>query len=201
MARYLAFHLREGKDETGNVVIDDDVIQETHDGVYVIPQTSSTKEYKRPKIPVTYDHGKYGLGWRDGYYRGKWRYRDPANKLRNIYEIITSKPRFDVIITYILRTMFAEEIIGNYMRMPNWNFRMKNNFIPPFIMGVLTYSSRDSMIQSLTVKWAPGEACRVDGCCNNNKFYPRSYSDDKVTTKCQESNVQSFVMVQLLSFT
>ena len=71
MARYLAFQLREGKDKTGNVVIDDDVIQETHDGVYVIPQTSSTKQYKRPQIPVTYDDGKYGLGWRDGYYRGK----------------------------------------------------------------------------------------------------------------------------------
>ena len=99
MARYLAFQLREGKDKTGNVVIDDDVIQETHDGVYVIPQTSSTKQYKRPQIPVTYDDGKYGLGWRDGYYRGKKWFKKIIGKIHQVYTMMTSLHRNVFLIT------------------------------------------------------------------------------------------------------
>ena len=33
--------------------------------------------------------------------------RVPANKLRNKYVIISSKRRFDVMITYLLRAVFA----------------------------------------------------------------------------------------------
>ena len=34
----------------------------------------------------------------------------PANKLHNEYEIITSKRHFDVIMTYLLHTIFAEQV-------------------------------------------------------------------------------------------
>ena len=40
-----------------------------------------------------------------------WNKAYPANKLRNKYIIITSKRRFDVIMTYLLRTMFAGYMI------------------------------------------------------------------------------------------
>ena len=40
----------------------------------------------------------------------------PANKLRNKYVIITSKRRFDVIITYLLRSMFAGKAIVYWTR-------------------------------------------------------------------------------------
>ena len=45
----------------------------------------------------------------------------PGNKLRNEYVIITSKHRFDVIVTYLLRAMFVGLWVGFHCSPTNKN--------------------------------------------------------------------------------
>ncbi len=70
MAKWLHLQLNGGKNQQGDQVIWNEVLQETHKARNLVKQTDSTKIYKRPIIPVTYDHSRYSLGWRIGYYRG-----------------------------------------------------------------------------------------------------------------------------------
>ena len=70
MAEWLHVQLNGGENQSGKRVLDESVMEETHDPVNGYPTTSSY--LKRPVIPVTYDYSKYALGWRTGFYRGKY---------------------------------------------------------------------------------------------------------------------------------
>ena len=68
MAEWLHLQLNKGMSQSGVRVVEESVVEETHDPVNGYPSTSSY--LKRPNIPVTYDYSKYALGWRTGFYRG-----------------------------------------------------------------------------------------------------------------------------------
>ena len=51
-------------------VVKKKIVEDTHEPMIPIPETSSTKVYRKPYAPVTYVFHTYGLGWRQGYYRG-----------------------------------------------------------------------------------------------------------------------------------
>ena len=71
MAEWLHVQLNGGENQSGERVLDESVLEETHDPVNGYPTTSSY--LKRPVIPVTYDYSKYAQGWRTGFYRGEWK--------------------------------------------------------------------------------------------------------------------------------
>ena len=54
----------------GYRVVKKKIVEDTHEPMIPIPETSSTKVYRKPYAPVTYVFHTYGLGWRQGYYRG-----------------------------------------------------------------------------------------------------------------------------------
>ena len=68
IAEWLHVQLNVGMSQSGVRVVEESVIKETHDPVNGYPSTSSY--LKRPVIPVTYDYSKYAMGWRTGFYRG-----------------------------------------------------------------------------------------------------------------------------------
>lgn len=70
MAKWLHFLLKEGISVDGKRVMDSKVFHETQTPVNIIPQSKSDALYRQPAIPLTYEHGKYGYGWRIGYYKG-----------------------------------------------------------------------------------------------------------------------------------
>lgn len=70
MAMWLHFQLNEGVSMSGKQIMNSKIVRDTQIPVNLIPQSKSDALYKQPKIPATYEHGKYGYGWRIGYYKG-----------------------------------------------------------------------------------------------------------------------------------
>ncbi|XP_055958848.1 beta-lactamase [Patella vulgata] len=67
MAKYLRFHLNNGKDENGKQVIAEKELGDTHRSNYAIQQTD---QVTTNIFPVMSTIDAYGMGWRTGYYRG-----------------------------------------------------------------------------------------------------------------------------------
>ena len=70
MAKWMRFHLREGKTEDGQQLVSGVRLQETYQANIAIPTMGLTK----PTFPVTHALTGYGLGWFSGFLRGKQTY-------------------------------------------------------------------------------------------------------------------------------
>ena len=71
MTKWLQLQLNKGKDSCGKKIVEADVMEDTHSPVVPIKINSFDEYWRKPYLPVTYDHHQYGLGWRIGHYRGK----------------------------------------------------------------------------------------------------------------------------------
>ncbi|XP_070532204.1 uncharacterized protein [Ptychodera flava] len=67
MAEYMKFHLRYGKNEAGEQVVDESALQDTYTPTFT---WSSTCCLYKPYYPVDDTRTMYGLGWHKGSYRG-----------------------------------------------------------------------------------------------------------------------------------
>jgi len=71
MAKWIKFHLNEGKSVDNDQVLDSDVLDDAHKPQNAITSSLSTeKYYTKPVMPETLSSTSYGLGWRLGHYRG-----------------------------------------------------------------------------------------------------------------------------------
>ncbi|KAL8567135.1 hypothetical protein ACOMHN_033037 [Nucella lapillus] len=69
MAKWMNFHLREGRGPGGEAVMKKESVQELHKPRTAMPK-SSLPLFQQPAIPVTTSFDIYALGWWTGYYRG-----------------------------------------------------------------------------------------------------------------------------------
>ncbi|XP_070532205.1 uncharacterized protein [Ptychodera flava] len=67
MAEYMKFHLRYGKNEAGEQVVDESALRNTYTPAFTM---SSTCCLYKPYYPVDDTRTMYGLGWHKGSYRG-----------------------------------------------------------------------------------------------------------------------------------
>ena len=61
----------QGKDSCGKKIIEAEVVEDSRTPVTPIPISTFDNYWRKPYLPVTYDHHQYGLGWRIGSYRGQ----------------------------------------------------------------------------------------------------------------------------------
>ena len=72
MAEWLHLQLNNGTNDSGEQVIDDAVLKETHARSSFLPVYKNLEPFRQPNVPVTMDQNAYGLGWRLGTYRGSY---------------------------------------------------------------------------------------------------------------------------------
>jgi hypothetical protein len=70
MAKWMKMQINLGVSAHGLRVVKKGVVEDTHEPWNPIPESQSTKVYRKPYAPITYVFNTYGLGWRQGYYRG-----------------------------------------------------------------------------------------------------------------------------------
>jgi len=71
MANWLKLHLADSSDPYQHAAIDREMLQETHRSANpMLPQTSYAHQYMEPQTPATFQLHSYGLGWKQGAYRG-----------------------------------------------------------------------------------------------------------------------------------
>ena len=72
MTRWLSMQLSHGVGRDGELVVEEDTLEDTHTPQNTIPELNSEKVYQKAYgAPESYVFHTYGLGWRQGYYRGK----------------------------------------------------------------------------------------------------------------------------------
>ena len=67
MAKWMRFHLSDGKTEDGQQLVSALRLQDTYQGHMATPAGGEAK----PTFPVTYALNGYGMGWFSGFQRGK----------------------------------------------------------------------------------------------------------------------------------
>jgi CubicO group peptidase (beta-lactamase class C family) len=70
MAKWLMFHLSEGRTPDGGVLMPSKTLQELY-VARTAQQSPTTSKFSRPQLPVTLSYDVYGMGFRTGYYRGR----------------------------------------------------------------------------------------------------------------------------------
>lgn len=73
MTKWMTFHLNGGKLSDGRRLISEKAFKEITTAVNTVPNDMYTyKYYTKPKVPVTTAISGYALGWRSGFYGGKF---------------------------------------------------------------------------------------------------------------------------------
>ncbi|KAK3096463.1 hypothetical protein FSP39_000469 [Pinctada imbricata] len=70
MAKWMMVHLRRGKNEHGKQIIDSDIVDLTHHPWTLIKVSKLSWLFTQPDVPVSTTESSYGLGWKNGHYRG-----------------------------------------------------------------------------------------------------------------------------------
>ena len=71
IAKWMNFHLKEGRDGNGRRVMAADQVKEVHKPRMLITSLTSSHELRQPQFPVTSTLNTYAHGLRRGFYRGK----------------------------------------------------------------------------------------------------------------------------------
>ena len=68
ITKWMKFHLNHGRNEDGHQLVSVGTLGETYEGNVA----TSPGFVARPTFPVTYAMTNYGMGWKSGYYRGRY---------------------------------------------------------------------------------------------------------------------------------
>ncbi|KAL8566271.1 hypothetical protein ACOMHN_056843 [Nucella lapillus] len=69
MARWMNFHLSKGQGPRGRRVMTESTMEELYKARTAMPK-STMGSFRQPDVPVTFSYDIYGMGFRQGYYRG-----------------------------------------------------------------------------------------------------------------------------------
>ena len=103
MTKWMMFHLDEGKDATGQRIMDSDAVSELH-----TPQLRLTdsvnKLFQRPEVPGPTSYTNYAMGFRNGYYRGTYIELNSIVKVtRSVCKTVVSIPIISCILVAVVQ--------------------------------------------------------------------------------------------------
>ncbi|XP_041369961.1 protein flp-like [Gigantopelta aegis] len=129
MAKWLLFHLADGKNEDGLQVVDKSALADTYKARNTIGSTGAINKYfHRPAVPVTTSNDGYALGWKTGYYRGLPMVQHTGSTFgyRSIVTLIPSQKLGVFIVmtgsdpNYFFRNSLQDYIADVYMGETPW---------------------------------------------------------------------------------